>query len=101
MVAEGRRLKPPEAAADSVGMSARPRKPPEPRAWGYSAAYAWRYGVETIPSSMEVRFHALDEAVAAGFCGCECGVCKPGHSHSVDDGCVCSLFGCFCSDHSA
>ena len=71
------------------------------RPWGYSAGHAWRYDVETLPSSMEVRFHALDEAVDAGFCGCECGVCRPEHSHSVEDGCVCSLFGCFCFDKTA
>ena len=99
MVAEGRRLKPPEAAADSTVM--KQSRGPKSHPWGYSAGHAWRYDVETISSSMEVRFHALDEAVAAGFCGCECGVCKPGHPHSVDDGCVCSLFGCFCSDHRA
>ncbi len=100
MVAEGRRLKPPGAAADSIPMKhAHGRRKTQP--WGYSAGHAWRYDIETIPSSMEVRFHAFDEAVAAGYCGCECGVCKPGHSHSVDDGCVCSLFGCFCSDQSA
>jgi hypothetical protein len=97
MVAEGRRLKPPEAAADSTAMKQSPERKSKP--WAYSAGHAWRYDVETIPSSMEVRFHTLDEAVAAGYCGCECGVCKPGHPHSVDDGCVCSLFGCFCFDH--
>jgi hypothetical protein len=100
MVAEGTALKAGGGRADSNAMKpANPVRESSP--WGFTAGHAWRYDIETIASSMQVRFHALDEAVAAGYCGCECGVCRPEHSHSVDDGCVCSLFGCFCYDQSA
>jgi hypothetical protein len=69
--------------------------------WGYTAGHAWRYDANGIPGGMEVRFHDHAEAIEAGFCGCECGVCKPESPHRTEEGCICSLLGCFCYEKSA
>ena len=69
--------------------------------WGYTAGHAWRYDANGIPGGMEVRFHDHSEAIEAGFCGCDCGVCKPESPHREEEGCICSLLGCFCFVKSA
>ena len=47
---------------------------------------------------MSMRFETNDEAKAAGLCGCECGVCRPQHPHTVEEGCACSMLACPCLD---
>ncbi|MGH2736982.1 MAG: hypothetical protein ACRDKZ_15490 [Actinomycetota bacterium] len=68
------------------------------RTWQYSIGHAWRYDGDAVPSGMSMRFDANEEAKAAGLCGCECGVCAPGHAHDVEDGCACALLTCPCLD---
>jgi len=83
------------------GVSNCPEVLPMVNPWGYSAGHAWRYDANGIPGGMEVRFHDHSEAIEAGFCGCDCGVCKPESPHREEEGCICSLLGCFCFEKSA
>jgi hypothetical protein len=69
--------------------------------WQYSVGHEWRYNGDDVPGGMSVRFQPNEEATTAGLCDCECGVCRPGHPHDVDDGCVCGLLVCPCLDAPA
>jgi hypothetical protein len=66
--------------------------------WQYFVGHVWRYDGDDVPAGMEVRFEAIEDAQAAGLCGCECGVCGPDDPHAVDDGCVCTPLACPCLD---
>ncbi|MGH2703046.1 MAG: hypothetical protein ACRDJ2_14895 [Actinomycetota bacterium] len=66
--------------------------------WQYSIGHIWRYDGNLVPAGMSMRFETNDGAKAAGLCGCECGVCRPHHPHTVEEGCACAMLACPCLD---
>ncbi|MGH2698849.1 MAG: hypothetical protein ACRDJL_06575, partial [Actinomycetota bacterium] len=66
--------------------------------WQYSIGHIWRYEGDPVPAGMSMRLEVSDEAKAAGLCGCECGLCKPHHPHTVKEGCACAMLACPCLD---
>jgi hypothetical protein len=66
--------------------------------WQYSIGHIWRYDGDPVSAGMSMRFESNEEAKAAGLCGCECGVCRPHHPHTVEEGCACAIFACHCLD---
>ena len=69
--------------------------------WHYSIGHVWRYNGDDVPGGMRMRFESNEAAKSKGLCDCDCGVCRPGQGHAVDDGCVCALLVCPCVDKGA
>jgi hypothetical protein len=65
--------------------------------WHYTKGHAWNYESDEILGGMTVRFDR-GPADASRECDCRCGLCTPQRPHRIEDGCVCGLIGCPCTD---